>query len=100
MYDLYDYEVLFDRIACECGDGGDIFGVFVHTLRDEHLGNSELLWTDGDRLYTPHEDVAQAVAGWFDSMGYIALTGYYDPAEDRACDTVDCCTGNWYIDVE
>ena len=66
------------------------------------FGNpSGLYWTNNDSVafdsskqYRTFEDFRDA-----DSMGFDAVTGYFDPEEDKRSGEVDSLTGYYYVDI-
>lgn len=56
-------------------------------------------WREGDLILADSEARANALADLLDSCGFVAVTGYYDPKEDKQFDQVDSLTGYWYVDV-
>ena len=61
--------------------------------------NSCGITTDGDTLFCSDETRANCIADLLDAMGYDAVTGYYNPEEDKQAGTVDSYTGLYYVSV-
>lgn len=58
------------------------------------------IWTNGESILCPDNDIANWIANFLDNMGYTAMTGYYDPDADRKSHSVDYLTGWYYVEVD
>lgn len=74
------------------------FGKILELLPNEDCSPGKTFWCNGECILCDDEAKINAVADLLDSMGYVAVTGYYDPEED-APDQIDCCTGYYYVTV-
>lgn len=61
----------------------------------------DFIWTDGDMVLCPTEELAESIADILDAQGSdMAVTGYYDPEEDERNGETDDHTGFWYVTIE
>ena len=47
----------------------------------------------------PGAGAVNRIADMLDSMGFDAVTGYFDPKEDERSGEVDSLTGYYYVDI-
>lgn len=60
----------------------------------------EPFWSTGSLILANSEEKANELADFLDeTFGACSMTGYYDPDEDERNNTVDMCTGYWYVDI-
>lgn len=63
----------------------------------------EDIWSDGDEILVRTESGAYAIADLIELLyraqgkEVVALTGYYDPEEDKENNEEDIHTGWWYV---
>lgn len=57
------------------------------------------VWFNGSEVVCRTEAMADAIAEFLNSFGFISSKGYYDPEEDKRNNEVDECTGFWYVTV-
>lgn len=51
------------------------------------------------QIVSKEETAVNRVADMLDSMGFDAVTGYFDPKEDKRSGEVDSLTGYYYVDI-
>lgn len=56
-------------------------------------------WTNDEEILGVDETEINVIADLLDSMGYDAITGYYDPEEDAKAGDTDEFTGHYYVTV-
>ena len=57
------------------------------------------IWTNGDDILCDSETVANSIADFLDSIGFEAVTGYFDHEEDTRSNETDACTGYYYVNI-
>lgn len=58
------------------------------------------IWSDGEKILCESKLVIDLIADILDAAGYVAVTGYYDPEEEKCISCPkDEYTGNYYVDV-
>lgn len=75
------------------------FTKMLDYLPDEPTENCDF-WSDGDKILSKRQEAVNALADFLDSNGYVAITGYYDPKEDKLSKNVDKYTGFYYVTVD
>lgn len=79
------------------------FTEITDLLRDYSEGN---IWSDGTELLCKTESEAECLADMLETLyktqgeEVSAVTGYYDPDEDRKNNKEDRYTGWWYVTIE
>lgn len=77
--------------------------VFVNQLNDIADAVAKAFqceWT-GYELLTETEEEANRIADFLEDLGFdYAVTGYYDPEQDKRNNCVDAYTGKWYVSVD
>ena len=76
----------------------DIANALVNLCNKTFCTGTELRF-EGEELLCNNEQSANAVADFLDALGYCAVTGYYDPEEDKEAGLEDGLTGLYYITV-
>lgn len=56
-------------------------------------------WSNDEEILGLDETEINIIADLLDSMGYDAITGYYDPVEDARNGNTDKFTGHYYVTV-
>ena len=56
-------------------------------------------WANDDEILSKDEVAINYVADLLDTIGYDAVTGYYDPEEDERNGEVDEYTGYYYVSI-
>lgn len=54
---------------------------------------------DKSMIVSKDETTVNRIADMLDSMGFDAVTGYFDPEEDKRSGEVDSLTGYYYVDI-
>jgi hypothetical protein len=54
---------------------------------------------DKSMIVSKDETTINRIADMLDSMGFDAVTGYFDPEEDKRSGEVDSLTGYYYVDI-
>ena len=54
---------------------------------------------DKSMIVSKDETTVNRIAEMLDSMGFDAVTGYFDPEEDKRSGEVDSLTGYYYVDI-
>ena len=79
-------------------DTQKVWAIFTEALKANEEGNRHDYWTDGTEILCKNEDSANALADFFEDMGFdIVHTSYYDPEEDQRSGEVDDHTGYWSV---
>lgn len=60
--------------------------------------NSPIKYVD-ELIISKDEAIINRVADVLDAFGYTAVTGYFDPAEDKKAGEEDKFTGYYYVDI-
>ena len=50
-------------------------------------------------IVSKDETTVNRIADMLDSMGFDAVTGYFNPEEDKRSGEVDSLTGYYYVDI-
>lgn len=80
----------------------DWFDVIAERLRDYSEGE---VWSVGDEILCRTKEAADAIADLIESLyraqdeEVVAVTGYYDPEEDKRSGEEDRFTGWWYVNI-
>lgn len=61
--------------------------------------DGKAFWANSEEILCKNEVAINHIADLLDAMGYDAVTGYYDPAEDERDGEVDEYTGYYYVTV-
>lgn len=56
-------------------------------------------WANDEEILSKNECAINHVADLLDTIGYDAVTGYYDPEEDERNGEVDEYTGYYYVSI-
>lgn len=56
-------------------------------------------WSTGEEILCRDAAIADAAATFLNAIGFDTVTGYYDPAEDKAAGLEDELTGSYYINL-
>lgn len=86
---------LADDVLCSM----DIFEAVASSLSSKPGDGIDFWYDGGDDILCRTEAQASAMADWLDRYGYDAVTGYFDPAEDKQQNCVDEFTGWYYVTV-
>lgn len=54
---------------------------------------------DKSMIVSKDETTVNRIADMLDSMGFDAVTGYFNPEEDKRSGEVDSLTGYYYVDI-
>ena len=81
--------------------------ISVQDFREEFEGENKYKWfaTHGyvkriqSLIVSKDEATVNRIADMLDSMGFDAVTGYFDPKEDERSGEVDSLTGYYYVDI-
>lgn len=78
---------------------------YQEELKKRHLDRSDEEATHGyvkydkSMIVSKDETTVNRIADMLDSMGFDAVTGYFDPEEDKRSGEVDSLTGYYYVDI-
>jgi hypothetical protein len=63
------------------------------------LVEGKKFWSNDEEILSKDEVAINYVADLMDTIGYDAVTGYYDPEEDERNGEVDEYTGYYYVSI-
>jgi hypothetical protein len=63
------------------------------------LVEGKKFWSNDEEILSKDEVAINYVADLLDTIGYDAVTGYYDPEEDERNGEVDEYTGYYYVSI-
>ena len=110
--DVFDEDATADDV-----EDMEDYNVFVHSNKDSQDNGAPLAfasfcddypnreWTvfhvkyDKSMIVSKDETTVNRIADMLDSMGFDAVTGYFDPEEDKRSGEVDSLTGYYYVDI-
>lgn len=70
----------------------------VNDVFDEEATHGYVKY-DKSMIVSKDETTVNRIADMLDSMGFDAVTGYFDPEEDKRSGEVDSLTGYYYVDI-
>ncbi len=83
---------------------GHAFDIILHNLPDiEQKSEKDVFFKEcdaSDEILSKNEEAINHLADAFDAMGLVAVTGYYDPEEDKKSGQEDCLTGLYHLNVD
>lgn len=83
---------------------GHAFDIILHNLPDiGQKSEKDVFFKEcdaSDEILSKNEEAINHLADAFDAMGLVAVTGYYDPEEDKKSGQEDCLTGLYHLNVD